>query len=162
MSRNKIKTIYLHFLKTHKNQTWHNSDLGWGAPTDKVSCPFDHVTTWCHVTKNITYPIPQDLYESNLTQLWFSLRGSLLPSHIHLWSCAHGMERDKTKTLCLLFRKTHKNQIWHSGILSWGAQTYQDICPFDHVVAWCHVTKWELYTYTSTRPISIQNDAVMT
>ena len=50
MSRNKIKTLYLHFLKNYKYQTWHSDDLGWLAPTYQVLCSFVLVVVWYFVT----------------------------------------------------------------------------------------------------------------
>ena len=51
MSRDKIKTLYLHFLKNYKYQTWHGDGLGWVAPTYQVLCSFVRVVVWYFVTK---------------------------------------------------------------------------------------------------------------
>ena len=38
-----------HLHRTHKHQTWHSGNLGWGATTHNMT--LDHVITWCLITK---------------------------------------------------------------------------------------------------------------
>ena len=44
-----IKALYLHYYIAYCHQTWQGGDLAWGAPTDKVTWPFDHVVLWDYV-----------------------------------------------------------------------------------------------------------------
>ena len=46
MSRDKVKILYVYFLKTHNHQPWKSGDIGWGAFTYQARCPFDHLVTW--------------------------------------------------------------------------------------------------------------------
>ena len=69
------KASYLYFNKTYKHQTWQSDDSRWGTPTWKVTCLFDHVFTWCHVT---------NLKGSNLAQWSIRMRVSHPQNHIDL------------------------------------------------------------------------------
>ena len=47
---------YLHYCNANGHLTWQCDGLPWGAPTHKVTWPFDHVILWDHVAiKNIQY-----------------------------------------------------------------------------------------------------------
>ena len=45
-SRDKCKTLYLHFCNTNDHKTGQSSNLRWGDPTFKVTWRFDYVVTW--------------------------------------------------------------------------------------------------------------------
>ena len=54
MSRDKLKTLYLHFHITCKYQTWHSGDLG--VPTYKVTCLLFQAYLMSHaLTYHVTY-----------------------------------------------------------------------------------------------------------
>ena len=59
----------------------------------------------------------------------------------------------------LNFLKAYKNQICHTSDL--GAPTDKVICPFDHVIVRCHVTKKHFISH-STRLVSIKLGTVVT
>ena len=117
---------------------------------------FDHVVTRRHVTRKRYLHI----HKKNKHQAWNSgdLSWGLTKSHALLIMRLI----DKIKTLFLHFRKTYKHQTWHSGNLDWWAATDKVICPFDHMVTWCHVTKWKRYIFIYRRPNSIKLGNVIT
>ena len=49
-----MKTLYLHYHNAYGHQTGQDSDLSGGAPTHKVTWPFDHVILRNQVT-NVNY-----------------------------------------------------------------------------------------------------------
>ena len=111
----KIETLHFHFNKACKHQNSHRDYLGWDAPTYQVTCSFDLVFTWCHMTKLKGYisfstrAISIKLHcvksfqirsyfwsvfsciTQCLIQWWLKLTGSFLLSHISLWSCWRGV-----------------------------------------------------------------------
>ena len=99
----KPKIFYLHLHKTSNHQTWQSCDIGSGAPTHQVTCPFDHVVTWCHVTK-------QKWITSNSIRLTIinKFRGCHLPSHMsfdHVVTWCH-----VAKQKYIYFHKTYNLQ----------------------------------------------------
>ena len=58
-SRDKYKTLFLHFCSTYDHKTTQSSNSRWGDPTFKVMWPFDHMVTWqMKKTYIYTYTIP--------------------------------------------------------------------------------------------------------
>ena len=45
-SRDKCKTVYLHFCNIYGHQTWQSSNLRWADPIFKFTWIFDYVATW--------------------------------------------------------------------------------------------------------------------
>ena len=66
-SREKYKTLYLHFCNIYGHQTWQNSYLGWvGEQSLKLREP---LIAWSHDKwKNLINTLPQYLWPSNLTE----------------------------------------------------------------------------------------------
>ena len=115
------------FHMTCKHQTWHSIDLGQGVSTCQVTCPFDHMVTWCYVIKMLYLHFPK---ASNLAQWWHRVGGFHLlinmsffiigshdvtwqnlmgfhsPSCMFLWWCGQVISLRKTKTLYHHFHKT--------------------------------------------------------
>ena len=53
-SRDKSKTLNLHFHNTYKSQTKKVGDLGWGNPTHQITWHIDHVVM--RQIKNVISP----------------------------------------------------------------------------------------------------------
>ena len=55
MLHEKLKTLYFPFLKTYKDQTCHTGGVSWEVFAYQVTCPFDIVITWYHMTEQERY-----------------------------------------------------------------------------------------------------------
>lgn len=55
ISRDKMKTLYLHFYKTYKHQIWHGSDLVLGSSFYQVTCFFNYMIMWCNKQNKKTF-----------------------------------------------------------------------------------------------------------
>ena len=85
MPRGKTKTLYLHFHKTYKDQTWYSGYLSWRAPTPKVTWPlieWSHGVPWQII--NVLSLLPQDLLATNWVECWQWWRA--LTYHVSLMS----------------------------------------------------------------------------
>ena len=117
ISRDKIKTLNLHFCKTYKYQIWYSRGLCWGALTNKLKLYLNFHKTYKNQAWHSTYlgwGIP--IYKPNM----------------YLWSFGLVLSCYKIKMLYLHFHKTDKYQTWHSGDLVWG------VTIFSHVIMWSH------------------------
>ena len=125
MSRDKIKSLYLHLHRNYKHQTWHSVDLGWGASTYQVKHLIDHLVIWCYMTIKMLYLLLHRTYER---QSWRS--GDLgwgarshWPSHNIPWSC-HRWQRGLNlpyilKTPLILPTPPFSSFVQPTPLLSW-------------------------------------------
>ena len=141
-SRDKCKTLYLHFINIYGQQIWQSGNLRWRDPAFKVMWPFDYMVTWQMKKTYIwTSTIPM------ATKLGWVVTFGQKTSHTKLHDLLITWSRDKYKTLCLHFCSTYDHKTGQSGILWWRDHNFKVTRLFDYLVTW--KTK-KTYICTST------------
>ena len=85
-----IKALYLHYYIAYCHQTWQGGDLAWGAPTDKVTWPFDHVVLGDYVAILKHISATRVPVATKLSRMVIYLEGLLPIELLHplvMWPC---------------------------------------------------------------------------
>ena len=121
-------------------QTLQGGDLPQGAPTNKVTWPFDHVAfEFLWQIKTIISLLLQCLRPTNLAGWWLTIRASYPSSHMTLWERVFTRSRDKLKPSHLHYHKAYDHQTWQDGYLPWRSPTHKVTWPFGPVALEDHV-----------------------
>ena len=103
-----LKPLHLHYHIAYDPQTWQSGDVPQGAPTNKITLPFDHVDLWDHVTNK------KHLYYQSACghRAW---QDGKLPrrapaTHKGTWLFGHlALQDHKLKSLYLSYHNVHSN-----------------------------------------------------
>ena len=98
ISRDKLKSIYLHYNDAHRHQTWHGCDLPCVGPTHKITWPslVWFFTIRCQ-TKAIISPLPQCPWPQNLAWCLLTLSRFYPYCHITIKSRDLAISSEKLK-----------------------------------------------------------------
>ena len=98
---------YLQFHNAYGHQTWQGGVLPWGAPTHKVTWPFDHVVLRDHLTKLKTLNLQdKNAYDHHI------LQNGNFPAHKILWHFDHMVLKDHVTTKTII--STLTQHLWPS------------------------------------------------